>query len=64
MFKHIDLKSESRKAKEKAYSIKSNLSLAVFTNRSGIRGNLNTTAIILDNNRNISKVNQVGVRSS
>ena len=57
MFKYINLKLESRRAKEKAYSIKSNLLLAIFINRLDIRGNLSTITIILDSNRNVSKVN-------
>jgi hypothetical protein len=45
-------------------SIESNPSLAVFTDGSGIGGNLGAAAVMLDSNGNISKANQVGVRLS
>ena len=64
VFEHIDLEPESGRAKEIAHSIESDPSLAVFTDGSGIGGNLGAAAVMLDSNGNARKANQVGVGSS
>jgi hypothetical protein len=63
-FEHIDIEQDSRRAKEKARSTESDPSLAVFTDGSGIGGNLGAAAVMLDGNGNARKVSQVGVGSS
>ena len=66
-FEHIDIEQDSRRAKEKARSTESDPSLAVFTDGSGIGGNLGAAAVMLDSNGNARKeeeANQVGVGSS